>query len=85
MQSLFDVKIKQFLPFSSFPSSLNLLVSKSDAFPKPLQKDNVVLKKWLHDWVYIIDKRYRFNMISLSKEQHLEFDELFDGKKLNYI
>jgi len=62
-------------------SSLNLLVSGGQN--KPI-KDELVLKKWLHNWVYTLDRSYRLDLISVSKQQHVEFEELFTGRKIKF-
>ena len=63
-------------------SSLNLLVSGSGNQNKPV-KDEIILKKWLHNWVYTLDKTYRLDLMAVAKQYHTNIDELFKGYKIN--
>lgn len=86
LEELFDFKTMQIkIRKSPVPiaSSLNLLLSggqnKGIGFR---DKDEVVLKKWLHNWIYTLDKKFRLDPMSVSKQQHLDFEEMFRSRKM---
>lgn len=85
MKELFPIKPKnsQLNSTNTALSSLNLLVSGAQMSNKP-RTDEVYLKKWLHNWIYTLDKQYGLDVMTLSKEQHTEFKDLFTGKTLNF-
>lgn len=45
--------------------------------------DELILKKWLqNNWIYTVDKKYRLDIMEPIKQQHLEFNGLFRGRKM---
>lgn len=67
---------------AALSSSLNMLVSGGQPLKSMVLRDEVVLKKWLHNWVYSLDRKFRLDPISVTKQQHLDFEELFRGRKM---
>jgi len=82
LKELFD--IQPIIPKKNpaLVSSLNILVSGGQNNKTIISKDDIVLKKWLHNWVYTLDKRFRLDPMSVSKQQHLDFEEMFRSRKM---
>ena len=85
LQELFDMKpIMSKKNAATLASSLNMLVSGGQKNQSMILRDEVVLKKWLHNWVYSLDRKFRLDPMSVAKQQHLDFEEMFRGRKMKF-